>query len=276
MQEKMAAIGQLTSGIGHEINNPVNFIISFITPIKENVEKLVEILRLYEKLRSLDNNPEGVTFEELTRQKAEILKEIDRIVEKGKLDSKLPRILKALDSIADGAKRIANIVDSLKAYARVGNLPEEIDINEAIDKSLVIIASKLKNRVEVQKEYAENVKAKCYFSINQVIVNLISNAADAITDHPHPASPLKGEGLDRTEKGEIFIKTQNLKDKIRFSVRDTGSGMTEEVKKKLFTPFFTTKGPGKGTDIEFFQKSNKYNNMIFCNRNSSETYKEYV
>ena len=252
MQEKMAAIGQLTSGIGHEINNPVNFIINFIAPIKENVEKLVAILELYEQLQKMDST----VGEEIAAQPSVarndrdlILKQIEEIKNKGKLDSKLPRILKALDGIADGAKRIANIVDSLKAYSRVGNLPEEIDINDAIDKSLVIIASKLKNRVEVQKEYGENVKAKCYFSINQVIVNLISNAADAITDHPHPASPLKGEGLDRTEKGEIFIKTQNLKDKIRFSVRDTGSGMTEEVKKKLFTPFFTTKGPGKGTGL---------------------------
>ena len=123
-------------------------------------------------------------------------------------------------------------MDSLKAYARADTLPAEIDINDAMDKSLVILTNKLKNKIEIKKEYGEHVKAKCYFSINQVIVNLISNAADAITD-----------------KGVISIKTMGLKDKIRFIVKDTGSGMTEEVKKKIFTPFFTTKGPDKGTGL---------------------------
>jgi signal transduction histidine kinase len=222
MSEKMAAIGQLTSGIGHEINNPVNFIISYVPPVRENVETMVEILKLYEQLQSGDG---GV-------QKDEILKKIAEIKKNEKFENKLPRILRSLDAISDGANRVASIVDSLKAYARTDTLPDEIDLNVAIDKSLVILNNKLKNKVEVKKEYGENVKAKCYSSINQVIVNLISNAADAIP-----------------EKGEILIRTQALKDKVRISVKDNGSGMTDEVKKKLFTPFFTTKGPGKGTGL---------------------------
>jgi signal transduction histidine kinase len=223
MSEKMAAIGQLTSGIGHEINNPINFIISYVPPVRENVETLVEILELYDKLHS-----DGVAEEE----KEQILKKIENIKQKEKLDKNLPRILRSLDSITDGATRVANIVDSLKAFARMDTLPTEIDINSAIDKSLIILTNKLKNRVEVHKDYDQNAIVTCYASIHQVIINLLANAADAIED-----------------KGEIFIKTQSMKDKLRFSIKDTGKGMTEETKAKLFTPFFTTKGPGKGTGL---------------------------
>lgn len=223
MSEKMATIGQLTSGIGHEINNPVNFIISYVPPVRKNVESLVELLELYEQYHNSDGG-EG--------KKEEISKKINEMKEKGKLDKKLPRILRSLDAITDGAKRVASIVDSLKHYARTDATPSDIDINDAIDKSLVILHNKLKNKVTVHKEYAPEVKSKCYSSINQVIVNLIGNAADAIA-----------------EQGEIFIKTSMTRDKVRFSVRDTGAGMSDDVKKKIFDPFFTTKGQGKGTGL---------------------------
>jgi signal transduction histidine kinase len=224
MSEKMAAIGQLTSGIGHEINNPVNFIISYVPPVRENVESLVEVLRLYEKMGSLGESKKS--------DREEIMKKIEDVRAKGKLEAKLHRILRSLDAITEGATRVANIVDSLKHYARTDTLPDDIDINDAIDKSIVILTNKLKNRIEIHRECADNVKAKCFSSINQVIVNLLSNAADAIED-----------------KGDIYIKTQILKDKIRFSVRDNGKGMNEAVKKKIFDPFFTTKGQTKGTGL---------------------------
>jgi len=219
--EKMASLGVLTAGVAHEINNPINFISAGIEALKENFTDVTDLLELYFQYDPA-TSPPG---------------EWEKILQKKKRltgDGILPEIKDLLASIKNGAARTTEIVKGLRSFSRLDeNDRKKANLEEGIDNTLVILNSRMKNRVEVIKEYGKIPEILCFpGQLNQVFMNVLHNASDAI----------EGEG-------KITIKTWQENGHVKITMRDTGNGMPEEVRRKIFEPFFTTKAVGKGTGL---------------------------
>jgi two-component system NtrC family sensor kinase len=208
----MVSLGQLVAGIAHELNNPIGFIYSNMTHLREYGEKLEKVATAAEK---------GPL--ELAKAKQE--NDYDYIIED------MPRLIASCE---DGAKRVRDIVVGLRNFSRLdeGKI-KEIDINESIENTLSLLQGELKNRIHVNRIFGTLPKYKCYASqLNQVFMNILSNGAQAIQGN-----------------GELTIKTSVEEHQLKISIADSGEGMTEEILEKIFDPFFTTKAVGEGTGL---------------------------
>ncbi|MCY7410563.1 MAG: GHKL domain-containing protein [Chitinophagales bacterium] len=220
--EKLASLGQLTAGIAHELNNPINFVSGNIKPLKKDIE---EILGVTNKMETLLADKK---FENEFNQIKQLKESID-------FENTLAEMNKLMIGIEEGSKRTAQIVKGLRNFSRTDE--EEMkksSINEGIDSTLILLQNKLRQQnIEVIKSEGNLPLINCYpGQLNQVFMNLLTNAIDAI-------------GSD----GKIFITTAVEGNQLKISVRDTGSGINDEVKQKIFDPFFTTKEVGKGTGL---------------------------
>lgn len=226
--EKMAALGQLTAGIAHEINNPINFVTSNIKPLQLDIDDLKEIISKYENIDFSTDN-----VEEQIKEIEAFKKQIDLEFINNEIDS-------LLVGITDGAKRTAEIIRSLRNFSRLDEDDlKPVDINEGLHSTLVLVRNSLPDNVKVIKNFGNLPKVECLpGKINQVFMNLISNAIQAI----------RSNGKDREEEF-LTIGTHYENDNVIISIKDTGTGMTDEVKHKIFEPFFTTKEVGEGTGL---------------------------
>ena len=229
---KMASLGQLVAGVAHEINNPVNFIYGNITVAMDYTRDLLHLVALYQ-----NNYPQPVAE---VRQKLENI-DLDFIADD------YPKLLK---SMKDGASRISKIVLSLRNFSRLDEKEyKSVDIHEGIDNTLFILqhrlnSSKNGNEIEVIKDYSELPKIKCYASqLNQVFMNLIANAIDAVEAQSSPRQITISTKMDISESLSPISST------IVILITDNGCGMSEEVCHKIFDPFFTTKPIGSGIGL---------------------------
>lgn len=226
--EKMAALGQLTAGIAHEINNPINFVTSNIKPLQLDIDDLKEIITKYEQV---DYSRTDVM---------EQIQEIEAFKKQIDLEFINNEIESLLTGITDGAKRTAEIIRSLRNFSRLDEDDlKPIDINEGLHSTLVLVKNSVPDNVKVVKDFGNLPKVECLpGKINQVFMNLISNAIQAI----------KSNGKNREEE-LLTIRTFYEDNHVKISIKDTGTGMTDEVKHKIFEPFFTTKEVGEGTGL---------------------------
>lgn len=225
--EKMASLGQLTAGIAHEINNPINFVTSNIKPLQMDIDDLNQLIDMYENVDpAQDLHPQ--------------LSEIENFKRSIDLDFVREEIKSLLSGIGEGATRTAEIIRSLKNFSRLDeNDTKPVDLNEGLDSTLVLLRSTFPGNLQIVKSYGTLPKVECMpGKINQVFMNLISNAIQAI----------KGKQVPDTEE-QLSISTWQEGEEVKISIKDSGSGMTEEVKQKIFEPFFTTKDVGEGTGL---------------------------
>ncbi len=229
--EKMSSLGQMVAGLAHEINNPVNFIHGNLIHAGNYVADLLMLLQLYQQ-----TYPHASSLIETT------METID-------LDFLLEDLPKVMTSMKIGADRIYEIVNSLRNFSRVDDSPSKaVDLHKGIESTLLILQNRLKPYakypgVTIVKEYGDLPLVECYAGqMNQVFMNIISNAIDALesfVDH----------GSCSNEKPQIRICTQVIDQQAIIQIIDNGSGMTEAVQKQLFDPFFTTKDVSKGTGL---------------------------
>lgn len=219
--EKMASVGQLTAGIAHEINNPINFVSSNVSPLKRDIDDIIRLLELCSK--KSENENLGDKFEEIEKYKEEI--EYDVIIQE---------VNQLLAGIEEGARRTTEIVKALRNFSRLDEGEKKLaDINEGIESTLLMLRNQLKNRVEVIKDFGSLPQLLCYpAKLNQVFMNILNNA---------------GQSIDET--GTIKITTSYQDKEIKVSIRDSGKGMSREVLDHIFEPFYTTKDVGKGTGL---------------------------
>jgi len=134
-----------------------------------------------------------------------------------------------------GTGRIAEIVRALKTYTYMDRAPvQTVDVHEGLDNTLIILQSKLKGGITVQRDYADDLPPiQAYASeLNQVWTNIIDNAIDAMAG-----------------KGRLILRTRRKESCVKIEIEDNGQGISEEIQMKIFDPFFTTKPPGEGTGL---------------------------
>lgn len=224
--EKMASLGQLTAGIAHEINNPINFVSANVKPLRMD---FVEVFSLIEKYISLENEPANP---ELLRQIEQYRNQID-------VDYIKQEILTLLEGIEEGALRTKEIVDSLRTFSRTDEQSlKPADINKAILSTLVILRSTIPAYISIQPVLNKLPLINCYpGKISQVLINLITNSIHAIKSkagHQHE---------------HIMITTTDEEKYVCIEISDTGIGITPETKQRMFEPFYTTKDVGEGTGL---------------------------
>ncbi|WP_285009073.1 sensor histidine kinase [Pedobacter faecalis] len=226
-QEKMAGLGQLTAGIAHEINNPINFVTSNIKPLELDINDLNDVIQMYEKL-----DPE----KDLQSQ----ISAIESFKKRIDLNFVREEIKSLLSGIGEGAKRTAEIIRSLKNFSRLDeNDTKPVNIAEGLDSTLVLIRSTFPGNLKIIKDYQPVPEVECMpGKINQVFMNLMSNAVHAIKSKPV-----------QNEEEFISLKTWQEGDHVKISIKDSGTGMPDSVKQKIFEPFFTTKDVGEGTGL---------------------------
>ncbi len=225
--EKMASLGQLTAGIAHEINNPINFVTSNITPLKRDLEDVYELVDAYASV---------------TEDAIEKLKEAHELREEIDYDYLKEEISSLVDGISDGATRTSEIVRGLRTFSRLDeDVIKQADIHEGLASTLVLLRSKFNDGIKIDQEFdAELPQIECYpGKLNQVFMNILNNAIYAVTHKTY----------NDPESALVTIKTKKLENTVTIHLIDNGVGMDEQTKKKIFDPFFTTKDVGEGTGL---------------------------
>jgi signal transduction histidine kinase len=246
--EKMASLGQLTAGIAHEINNPINFVTSNVNPLKRDVEMVLDALAKIEEISVSD-----VPAAEKQKQIQDYKEELD-------FDYLTLEIKHLIKGINEGANRTAEIVKGLKIFSRLDEDDlKKADINEGLESTMVIANNLLNNKIQVITEYDPELPLiECFAGkLNQVFLNIVSNAVYAIQKQ-----------FGENPGGELLIKTSHDADNIYVTIKDNGTGMDESTQKKIFEPFFTTKEVGEGTGLGMsitYNTIKKHNGQIIVN-----------
>lgn len=249
--EKMSSLGQLVAGVAHEINNPVNFIYGNLSHARQYTADLLTLIRHYRKCYPA---PEPV---------------IQALVDAMDLEFVIDDLPKLLSSMKVGAERIQAIVSSLRIFSHMDEAEmKAVNLHDGLDSTLMILQNRLKAKpnmpeIEVVRDYGDLPQVECWAGqLNQVFMNILSNAIDALEDanakealsHPSPQITIK-TGL--TAYGQVTI-----------AIQDNGPGIPEDICDRLFDPFFTTKPIGKGTGmglaISYQIVTEKHHGRLIC------------
>jgi signal transduction histidine kinase len=219
--EKMASVGVLTAGIAHELNNPINFVSGNVKPLRRDIEDIFSIIEKYDDIIEI-------------RGIADTFSEVNALKEKIEFHFLMKEVISLLEGIEDGANRSSQIVKGMRSFSRLDDeKPQIYDIHEGIDSALILLHNKIKDRINIRKDYGEIKDIECYpGKLQQVFMNILTNSVQAI------------EG-----KGEIFIQTISSDIGVKIIIKDNGRGMSAEVKEHIFVPFYTTKDVGQGTGL---------------------------
>lgn len=233
---KLASLGQMIAGVAHEMNTPLGFVKSNVEVVNELVDehlqqsrkKLTVAADWLDKLSRADLS--AANSQQAVRVAGSKLSAALRVV----ADADLADARELLSDSVEGLDQLTNLVRNLKGFARVDRDGMDLmNINESIDSALTIAQHQLRDRIKVAKELSEVPKVRCVPSqINQVVLNLINNATQAMDDG-----------------GQLTLRSRRNGDFVELEVEDDGHGIPDEVMPKIFDPFFTTKAVGEGTGL---------------------------
>ncbi len=219
--EKMASLGQLAAGVAHEINNPIGFVTSNIETLREYSKSISDYFSLSQKY--------------LENADPQIKENILALDDEQDFNFVLNDISDLIGESVGGLIRVKDIVANLKSFSRTDDEETCIfDVNQCIEDMVKVVWNELKYHVTLHKELEEGLpKVEGHEGqIGQVIMNILVNAAQSME-----------------AEGNIYITSQNMKDKIKITIKDNGKGMSEALQEKIFDPFFTTKDVSEGTGL---------------------------
>ncbi|MEN8139683.1 MAG: ATP-binding protein [Thermodesulfobacteriota bacterium] len=220
--EKMAALGQLVSGVSHEINNAINFISSGL-PLLEHA--LAENAQTCARLQA-----SGQSGPEPQSDGGE-----------NGLSINFNDIKTIIGGISEGAQRITEVVSALQIFARAqqNQSPSPMQVENGLENVLKVMGrSRLKN-IEIRREFEQTPPLLCQIgAINQVFWHLVDNGLRA---------------MDSSQGGELTLATHAKDDRVHITVHDTGPGIPADIQAKIFEPFFTTREVGQGRGLGLSQ-----------------------
>jgi len=225
--EKMSSLGELVSGIAHEINNPITFIYSNLTHVRSYATDLIELLRLYQK--------------ELVNPGSEILqKQQDMDVE-----FVLDDLLKIVSSIRTGSDRIRQLILSLQDFSRSDRAGWQLfDVSDGLENTLLLLQHRLPARegrrdIKVMKEFGNLPQIECYAGLlNQAFLNIINHAIDALEDSAQELEDLESIQF----KPVILISTQVVEaQRIRIEIADNDMAISKDITAQISDPFLVAK-----------------------------------
>lgn len=223
--EKMASLGQLTAGIAHEINNPINFISSGMVSLKMSIEAMREIAEEYTRIDDGDDAEE-------------VLESVKELKEEHEYEEIVDELDDLINDINYGVTRTIEIVKGLRVFSRLDEEEaKNANVNENIDATLTLLRNKTKGKIEITKHYDESMNdIECYpGQLNQVFMNILNNAVQAMPEEKKDA--------------EITIYTEEADSEVFVRIKDNGIGIPDELKNRIWEPFFTTKEVGVGTGL---------------------------
>ena len=228
--QKLESVGRLAAGVAHEINTPVQFVSDSVEFVRASMLDLSKVVAAYRELQKAVNSRQDSAAAARLAIEVEQAVDLDYILENAPL---------AIESAVEGLGRIATIVRSMKEFAHPDQGEKTLaDLNQAIRSTLVIAHNEYKYVAELETDFADLPQVECHLGeINQVVLNLLVNAAHAITD------VVKDSG----NRGKLSVRTRLDGNAIEIAISDTGTGIPAAVRDKIFDPFFTTKEVGKGT-----------------------------
>ena len=232
LSQKMESIGQLASGIAHEINTPIQYIGNNLDFLNRAFKKIVDLLTGYQKVVA-DHSERSLSPEEFSQlQSSENLRKVDHYVNE---------VPVAIQEAIEGIDRVRKIIVAIREFSHPTQKEKQLsDINHGVETTITISSNEWKYIADLETDLEPNLPlVNCQIDeINQVLLNMIVNAAQAIQEVLQK---------DPGQKGKITIKTRSHQDRVIISIQDTGNGISEELKDRIFDPFFTTKDIGKGT-----------------------------
>ncbi len=230
--QKLEAVGRLAAGVAHEINTPLQYVGDNLVFVREGAAALGELLQLYHRLANAALN---------VPELSEIVTEIDAFTSESDVPFYLEEIPLAIGQSLSGVRTLSEIVQAMKEFSHPGSREKAAtDVNRAIKNTLTVARTEWKYYAEMEVDLDPDLPPVPLLvaEFNQVIANLIVNAAHAIVD---------GCGGEVTEKGVIHISTQCRDGFVEIRIRDSGIGIPPSVSDKVFDPFFTTKEVGRGS-----------------------------
>ncbi len=230
--QKMESIGHLAAGIAHEINTPAQYVgdnTRFLRDVFASVDGL---------LGDLDRMLEAAKRREISEA---LIAEVDANVRKADVAYVKAEAPKAIQQSLEGIERVATIVRAMKEFSHPGNGHKQlVDLNRAIESTLTVSRNEWKYVADLVTDFDPGLPPVFCLpgDFNQVILNLVVNAAQAI------ATVVEN---DPQRRGTITVRTRQAGDWAEIRVEDTGTGIPADIRHKVFDHFFTTKAVGKGT-----------------------------
>ena len=226
--EKMSSLGQMVAGISHEINTPLWYLMNNSSVIQERLETMAELCAVAKSM--IAGVRSRTTIKDAIRCG---LNDMDRLLKDG-IEDDIDEAKNLIQDSIFGLEDLTSLAQGLKDFSRLDRaIQGQFDVNEGLDKALLIASSRIKNKIAVHKHYRDVPSIYCSASqINQVFLNLLTNAADAISG-----------------SGDIVLQTWEEDDNVVISISDSGAGIPADVLPNILDPFFTTKEVGKGTGL---------------------------
>lgn len=231
--QKLESVGQLAAGIAHEINTPTQFVSSNVDFLDESFQEVAELLNTCWNTLQLVKNGE---------QAEQAIQDVEALAEELDWEYLKEEIPVAVKQSREGVQRIATIVTAMKEFSHPGSRSKtDIDLNKIINTTVTVARNEWKYVAKMETDLDEKLlPVKCLSDeIGQVFLNMIVNAAHAIETK-------LGENPEG-EKGRILITTRQRDGFAEIRIADTGSGIPDYAKHRIFDPFYTTKKVGKGT-----------------------------